>query len=198
MVTSNVTSNTAPNKLSNDCRYGEAVAHRPGRRGLLARMWAVILAVILVGALLAGCAKNMSPGQEAPQLASTLDRVDAAVAAGHLSTARSDVETLIRQTNQARQRRDITASQAEQILDAARSVLAQLPAATPKPSPSPTPAASPSQTSQTNTQPKQPGPKSRPGDGKTTKADKKHPHKPAHPHRNGGGNGNNGNDNGDS
>lgn len=176
-----------PNTASDNSGFEDTAHHRPGGRGLLVRMPAVLLAVLLVGALLAGCAKGIPPGQEVPSLASTLDRVDAAVAARHLSTARSDVETLITQTDQARKRGEITTSQAEEILEAARSVLAQLPAATPKPSASPTPGASSTQTSQSTTQPKQTGPNSGPGDGKTTKPDRKHPHKPDHPNNKHGG-----------
>lgn len=185
-----VTLNTAANRTSNDSGYGSAVDHRPGRRGLVRRT----VAAILVGVLLAGCAQGTPPGQEAPSLASTLDRVDAAIAAGHLTTARSDVRTLITQTNQARQRGDITPSQADQILAAARSVLAQLPGATAKPSASSIPSASPSQPSPSTTQPGQGGVNSGPGAGKKPKPAKKHPQKPVGPgdDKKGGGKADNG------
>ena len=150
-----------------------AVARTPLGLALAGRF----LAVLLATAVLAGCASGAAPAQEAPSLASTLARVDSDVAAGHLLAARANVETLVTETKRARERGDISTSQADQILAAARSVLAELPAAVPRRSASPTPPAiAPGPASPANT-PTPPSASSGPGP-----AGRKHP-KPGKKHQ---------------
>lgn len=165
-------SNPAPTRTPKKPAGVDGLDRLPDRRGRLTRL----LAAALIGVLLAGCATTASPGQEAPALESALHRVDTAVAAGHLHHARTEVNTLITDTKQARQRGDISGSQAVQILAAARSVLAQLPSTTPRPSASPKPSPSPSESNTSTTQAgqKSSGPGTGHGHHKTKPAKKPH------------------------
>ena len=64
---------------------------------------------------------------EAPGLAATLDDVDAAVESGELASARNAVDELVDATARTLVAEDISDGQADQIFEAARDVLAELP-----------------------------------------------------------------------
>ena len=86
---------------------------------------------VLAGALLVlaltGCGDDAPPSESAPALADRLDDVDTAIEAGKLDEARQAVEDLVADTAQAEVEGDISQDQADQILEAARELLAELP-----------------------------------------------------------------------
>ncbi|KAA1427903.1 hypothetical protein [Nocardioides antri] len=86
-----------------------------------------VVAGCLLLALAAGCSEDTPPGEAAPELATQLEKVDAAIEAGELEKARNAVEALIADTAQARVEGDISDEQADRIFEAAQDVLAELP-----------------------------------------------------------------------
>jgi hypothetical protein len=92
-----------------------------------ARTWSSLAAA---AALLLGgtaCGSEESPAQAAPGLSTRLERVDAAIADEAYARAREAVEALVAEAAQARVMGDITADQADRILQAASDLLARLP-----------------------------------------------------------------------
>ena len=94
--------------------------------------WRVALAGAVTGGLVllaaTGYSDKQPPGESAPALAERLDKVDAAIEDGELAEARREVDELIAETAQALVADDITEDEADRIFDAAREVLAELPA----------------------------------------------------------------------
>lgn len=94
--------------------------------------WREALAGAVAGGLVllaaTGCSDEQPPGESAPALADRLDKVDAAIEAGELEEARRAVDELVAETAQALVADDITNDEALRIIDAAREVLAELPA----------------------------------------------------------------------
>ena len=86
------------------------------------------IGVLLFGA---GCGGHPTPADAAPELATRLERVDDAIAAGDYDQARTAVTALVMATGQAEDAGDITGDQADQILAAAAELLAQLPDTSP-------------------------------------------------------------------
>jgi len=87
--------------------------------------------------LLTGCGGGTAPADEVPLLADRLEGVDRAVSTGDDAQIREQVEALVNATERARDAGQLDDEQAERVLAAADSLLAQLPDATPQPSPSP-------------------------------------------------------------
>jgi hypothetical protein len=108
--------------------------HRSGR------LLRLVLGVLLVVGVLAGCGQHRTAGQAAPQVKSALTQVETALAAHQYSVARRGLNALIQHALTARRSGTLSAEQADRILAAAARVKADLPAA------APTPSASPSQT----------------------------------------------------
>ena len=106
--------------------------HRSGR---LPRL---LLGVLLVLGVLAGCGQHRTAGQASPQVKSALTQVETALAAHQYSVARRGLNSLIQHTLTARRSGTLSAEQADRILAAASRVRADLPRATPTPSASPT------------------------------------------------------------
>jgi hypothetical protein len=99
--------------------------HRRSPRALTAVYVALVGALMMLA--LAGCSEDPPPGEAVPELATSLDKIDAAIEAGELAQARQAVEDLVAETAQARVDGDISDEQADQIFEAAHDVLAQLP-----------------------------------------------------------------------
>lgn len=76
---------------------------------------------------LTGCSSDAPPSESAPELATRLDRVDAAIESGDYDRARAAVEALVAATAKAQVAGRISDDEADRILDAARDVLAELP-----------------------------------------------------------------------
>jgi hypothetical protein len=88
--------------------------------------------------LLTGCGGGTAPADEVPLLADRLAGVDRAVSSGDEAQIREQVEALVNATERARGAGQLDDEQAERVLAAADSLLAQLPdETTPQPSPSP-------------------------------------------------------------
>ncbi len=102
------------------------------RRAAPQARWRAALAGAVTGGLVllaaTGCSDQQPPGESAPALAERLDKVDAAIEDGELGEARREVDELIAETAQALVADDITDDQALRIFDAARDILAELPA----------------------------------------------------------------------
>jgi hypothetical protein len=93
-----------------------------------ARTWSSLAAAaaLLLGGAACG-SEEKSPAEAAPGLSTRLERVDAAIADEAYARAREAVEDLVAEAAQARVTGDITADQADRILQAASDLLAQLP-----------------------------------------------------------------------
>ena len=87
---------------------------------------AAVATVATSAVLLAGCSQE-APGEAVPALAAQLERVDAAVDAGRFAQARTAIDELVTTTDDALVAGALTPAQAERILQAAQSVLDQLP-----------------------------------------------------------------------
>ncbi|RHW27509.1 hypothetical protein D0Z08_07405 [Nocardioides immobilis] len=102
------------------------------RRAAPQARWRVALAGAVTGGLVllaaAGCSDEQPPGESAPALAERLDKVDAAIEDGELGEARRAVDELVAETARALVADEITDDEADRIFDAAREVLAELPA----------------------------------------------------------------------
>lgn len=94
-----------------------------------ARRAASLLAAVVLGLALAACSEETPPDEQAPALAERLDKVDEAVAEEDYDKARREVEELVGETAKAQVKGDISDEQAQRILEAARDVLEELPAA---------------------------------------------------------------------
>lgn len=98
------------------------------------RLVAVVVAPTLL--TLGGCGGTPdSPADAVPELASTLGRVDDALAAGRTQAARRQLEALTEATIEARDVGDLEEAEADRILAAATRLLALLPEPTPEPEP---------------------------------------------------------------
>lgn len=94
------------------------------------RMRAPVAAVVALMAVLAGaagCSEEVPPGETVPELATQLDKVDAAVEEGDLEGARQATRRLVARTAVARAEGDITGEEADRIIEAAEALLAELP-----------------------------------------------------------------------
>lgn len=86
--------------------------------------WLVALVLgSLVALTTAACGEEAAPADRVPELATLLDRVDEAVAAGDDGAARRSVKELVATTEDARDRGDLDDAEAEAILTAADRVL---------------------------------------------------------------------------
>ncbi|MBO9520822.1 MAG: hypothetical protein J7518_04715 [Nocardioidaceae bacterium] len=116
---------------------------RVTRRGAVA----LSLALAVGAGALSGCGTDrvVSASEQVPALSTTLDRVDAAVAAHRYDAARRQLRSLIAATTAAREDGRLDDDRANGILAAAARLLAALPAVkvTPTPTPTPTPKAAP-------------------------------------------------------
>jgi hypothetical protein len=79
----------------------------------------------------ASCGSHTTPGDAAPELATRLEKIDSAIAAGDYDRARTAVTALVMATGKAEDAGDITGDQADQILAATAELLAQLPPTSP-------------------------------------------------------------------
>ena len=107
-----------------------------GARSLAAALAAIVLL------LASGCGSETSPADDVPALASSLDRVDEAIAAGEYDAARDAVARLTDVATRAEAAGDLDAAQADRIVAAAEALLAALPdpeAPPSEPTPDPTP-----------------------------------------------------------
>lgn len=85
-------------------------------------------ALLLAALLLAtGCGADPSPADAAPELATRLDSVDAAIAAGNYNRARTALEALAASAVRAERTGDLDESQADRIAAAVNALLAELP-----------------------------------------------------------------------
>jgi hypothetical protein len=85
-------------------------------------------ALLLAALLLAtGCGADPSPADAAPELATRLDSVDAAIAAGNYNRARTTLEALAASAVRAERAGDLDESQADRITNAVNALLAELP-----------------------------------------------------------------------
>lgn len=87
------------------------------------------LAGALLVVLLTGCSEETPPAVDVPALSEDLAAVEAAVGAGDFDKVRSALERLVARASRAELAGDISAEEADRIREAARAVLAQLPAA---------------------------------------------------------------------
>lgn len=93
-------------------------------------MHAALRAVAVLVALLAlvtGCSGDPPPGEQVPELAEQLAVVDAEIEDGDLAGARAAVEELVSRTALALTAEEISKDDADQILEAAQALLAELP-----------------------------------------------------------------------
>lgn len=106
-----------------------------------ARRAATCVAPIALALVLAGCGGgDRPPGESVPAMASTLDRVDAALADGEVDQARSELVTLVRVTGRARDAKKISETEAERVLAAVATLMTALPeTAAPPPDRAPDP-----------------------------------------------------------
>lgn len=86
------------------------------------------LATILLPVGLAGCGAESAPADDVPALATQLAAVEAAVEDGDHDRVRASLERLVARTARAELAGDISAEEADRIREAAREVLAALPA----------------------------------------------------------------------
>lgn len=86
-------------------------------------------ALLTAGALLitSGCGSGTSPADDVPALATSLDRVDEAIAAEDYDAARDAVAELTEVATRAEEDGDLDADQADRIVSAAESLVAALP-----------------------------------------------------------------------
>lgn len=93
-----------------------------------ARRLAAVVVTVLVAALgITACSEEEPPGRTVPELATQLDKVDAAVAEGDLAQARQATKRIVARTAVALAEGDITDEEAERIIEAAEALLAELP-----------------------------------------------------------------------
>lgn len=104
------------------------------------RLVALVVAPTLL--VLGGCGGTPeSPADAVPELTTTLERVDDALAAGRTEAARRQLEALTSATIEARDVGDLEEAEADRILAAATRLLALLPKPEPEPEPAtPSPA----------------------------------------------------------
>lgn len=98
--------------------------------------WVRALAVLLVSVLLllaTGCGQEEPPTSAVPELATQLEKVDAAVAAGDRALAAERVEELVATAEEARDAGDLSDEQADPIVAAAERLLEGLPDPAPEP-----------------------------------------------------------------
>lgn len=91
------------------------------------RSAAAVLAVVVALLGVAGCADDEPPGRTVPELATQLDRVDAAIEEGDLDRARKATRRIVARTAVALADGDLTDDQADRIIEAAEALLAELP-----------------------------------------------------------------------
>ena len=103
------------------------MTRRPaGARPQTGPVWGYLLAMLLALAVTAtGCTQD-SPVDSAPELATRLDRVDAAIAAGQQGEVRDAVDALMRATSRAETDGRIDQAAADRITTAARRLLRSL------------------------------------------------------------------------
>jgi hypothetical protein len=128
-------------------------------RALRAAASGLLAAAVVVGGA-TGCGQT-TPADTAPGITQQLARVDAAIAAGNSAQARSALEGLIDETNDAQAAGDLSSDQAQPIIAAAQDLLALLPAG-----PTPTPSETPSQDSEPADEGGGPPPEEERGGGK--------------------------------
>lgn len=87
------------------------------------------LAGLLVPVALSGCGSESAPADAVPALATQLDAVEAAIDAGDFAKVRAALERLVARTARAELAGEISGEEADRIREAARDVLAELPAA---------------------------------------------------------------------
>jgi hypothetical protein len=108
---------------------------------MVARSLAAALAAGVV-LLASGCGSETSPADDVPALATSLDRVDEAIATGEYDAARDAVAKLTDVATRAEAAGDLDAARADRIVAAAEALLAAFPepeAPPSEPTPDPTP-----------------------------------------------------------
>lgn len=87
-----------------------------------------LVAAALLPVALTACGEESPPSEDVPALATQLAAVEAAVEAGDYGKVRAALERLVARTSRAELAGEITADEADRIREAAREVLAELPA----------------------------------------------------------------------
>lgn len=157
-----------------------------------------VLTGVALAVLATGCGGDESPADAVPALSAQLDRVDAAISSGRSGAARSALDDLADETEQAREDGTLDADDADAILEAISTLEEQLPgpagqpSATPMPTPSATPSATTSETPSTEDEQADEKPEPKPDKpGKPDKKDEKDKgpkhDKPGHGHGHGHG-----------
>jgi ribosomal protein S20 len=90
-------------------------------------------AAAVLALVVSGCGSDSTPADEVPALATRLDRVDAAIAAGDDARARTALRALTEATTRSQEAGDISSDQADRIVAAATELLARLPEEAPAP-----------------------------------------------------------------
>lgn len=86
------------------------------------------LAGLLVPVALSGCGSETAPADDVPALATQLDAVEAAIEAGDYDKVRAALDRLVARTSRAELAAEISGEEADRIREAARELLAELPA----------------------------------------------------------------------
>lgn len=133
-----------------------------------------VLTGVALLALTTGCSGDDRPADAVPALSAQLDRVDAAISSGRPGAARSALDDLASETEEARDDGTLDEDDADAILEAISSLEGQLPE--PATEPSATPSETPSATPPTEPPPENAEPKPHPEHEKKPKPPKEHGH----------------------